>query len=62
MFGFTVFRLLENAFMKLPPSRHDLIISPRCKTTHKLAPKNLPPHKKAFLVKHPPTLGGGRTP
>ena len=29
---FTVFRLLENAFVKLPSSYHDLIINPPCRT------------------------------
>ena len=40
----TVFRLLENAFVKLPHSSHDLIINPPCRRV----PKNVSPtcHEK----------------
>ena len=37
---FTVFRLLENAFVKLPRPWHDLIITSTCRTAPRL---NLPP-------------------
>ena len=47
--GFTVFRLLENGFVKLPCPFHDLIINLPCRTVpHKFAKNNLFPicHEK----------------
>ena len=49
---FTVFRLLENAFVKLPSPYHDLIINLPCRAIpNKIAQNNLSPicHKKASL-------------
>ena len=39
----TVFRLLENAFVKLPCLYHDLIINPPCRTVPQFAQNNLSP-------------------
>ena len=65
VFRFRVFKVLENAFVKLPlPAWHNLITSPPCITrtirTHKFALKSLNPHKKPFLEKVSPMLWGGR--
>ena len=47
MFGFTVFRLLKNAFMKLPPPPiYEL--APDVKQPLNLPPKICPPIKKPF--------------
>ena len=51
---FTVFRLLENAFVKLPPSPpslHDLFLSPHVKHPPINFPKKFVPQRKAFLKK-----------
>ena len=45
VFKFTVFRLLENGFVKLPRPWKDLIINPLCRTNpHKFFRKSLFPH------------------
>ena len=70
-FRFTVFRLLENAFVKLPPPLprpplppplHDLIISPCVKQPHhhKFAQKSLFPYAKLFKEISPLILLRGR--
>ena len=42
---FTVFRLLGNAFVKLPCPYHDLIINPPCRTVpQQICPKQFVPH------------------
>ena len=54
---FTVFRLLENAFVKLPSSYHDLIINLPCRAIpNKFAQNNLSPicHKKHLSILYPP--------
>ena len=51
---FTVFRLLENAFVKLPPSPpslHDLFLSPHVKHPPINFPKKFVPQRKAFFKK-----------
>ena len=57
---YIVLRLLENAFVKLPHPRHDLIINPPCRTGPKKKKKNKTlPHlpwkafiKRSFHEKH----------
>ena len=60
---FTVFRLLENAFVELVLPYHDLIINPPCRTAlYKFAPQNIVPHLqwKAFR-KRPLRISWGKT-
>ena len=58
-FGFIVFRLSENAFVKFSLPLHDTIISPPMqKNPSKVCPKRLvPPRKAAFGEKSSHTLG-----
>ena len=59
-FGFIVFRLLENAFVKLSLPLHNAIISPPCRATpHNFAPKSLSPKKSFFWRKVLPYFRGG---
>ena len=61
---YTVFRLLQNAFMKLPHPWHDLIINPPCRTAHqkKKKEKNCPPSSmKSIYKKVTPCFLGGDT-
>ena len=71
IFKFTVFRLLENAFLKLTPSPpppsswHDLIISPPWRThpsPDEFPPKSLSPHEKLLFGKKSPHFLGEKTP
>ena len=63
VYSFTVFKLLESAFVKLPRPWYDLIINPPCRTAHPLSlPQNffsLICHEKQFLEKGPPYFRGG---
>ena len=59
VFKFTVFRLLENGFVKLPRPWKDLIINPLCRTNpHKFFRKSLFPHLpwKVLLRKRSSTM------
>ena len=59
VFKFTVFRLLENGFAKLPRPWNDLIINPLCRTNpHKFFRKSLFPHLpwKVLLRKRSSTM------
>ena len=59
VFKFTVFRLLENGFAKLPHPWNDLIINPLCRTNpHKFFRKSLFPHLpwKVLLRKRSSTM------
>ena len=50
---FTVFRLLENAFVKLHCLYHDLIINPPCrKVPQRICPKQFAPHLPCTASRH----------